>query len=101
MSTKAEGPSSPRRFFARIYGHLETKEAEGNDDEDQGGSEPKSNLNLPSDAVSCDRSTSGADTSSDDPSNDTAQVRNCVFLVKEKNNFCFQYRCVNSRYLFM
>ncbi|XP_076670240.1 homeobox protein rough [Andrena cerasifolii] len=84
MSTKAEGPSSPRRFFARIYGHLETKEAEGNDNEDHGGSEPKSSLNLPSDVVSCDRSTSGADTSSDDPSNDTAQVSNVKEVLSEQ-----------------
>ncbi|XP_031837869.1 homeobox protein rough [Nomia melanderi] len=30
---KTEGPSSPRRFFARIYGHLEADRIEGNDDD--------------------------------------------------------------------
>ncbi|XP_076652449.1 homeobox protein rough [Halictus rubicundus] len=36
MSAKTEGPSSPRRFFARIYGHLEKEKIESSDDDDRG-----------------------------------------------------------------
>ncbi|XP_053978041.1 homeobox protein rough [Hylaeus volcanicus] len=75
MSTKAEGPSSPRRFFARIYGHLETKTVEGNNDDDQKRSKAKFSLDLSSNIVSCDKNTtSDADTSSDSPNNEITQV---------------------------
>ncbi|XP_076377976.1 homeobox protein rough [Megalopta genalis] len=36
MSAKTDGPSSPRRFFARIYGHLEKEKVESSDDDDRG-----------------------------------------------------------------
>ncbi|XP_043262887.1 homeobox protein rough [Colletes gigas] len=75
MSTKAEGPSSPRRFFARIYGHLETKTVESNNNDDQKRPKAKFSLDLSPDIVSCDKNTtSDADISSDSPSNEIIQV---------------------------
>ncbi|KAG7211794.1 hypothetical protein KM043_011026 [Ampulex compressa] len=59
MSEKAGRPSSPRHFFARIYGHLETKKIEGDEDEDQHGS--RSSLDSSPDVVSsCSRTKSSA-----------------------------------------
>ncbi|XP_017889241.1 homeobox protein rough [Ceratina calcarata] len=49
MSKKAEGPSSPRQFFARIYGHLETAKK----DKDRPES-PKHDSNVRSDVFVCD-----------------------------------------------
>ncbi|XP_076238328.1 homeobox protein rough [Calliopsis andreniformis] len=84
MSTKTEGPSSPRRFFARIYGHLETKEIDGNGNEDREGSKSRSNLDLSSDGVSCDRSTtSGAEISDDFPTNEITQVASIRKVLSE------------------
>ncbi|XP_076173318.1 homeobox protein rough [Ptiloglossa arizonensis] len=75
MSTKAEGPSSPRRFFARIYGHLETKNVESNNNGDQKKPKAKFSLDLSSNMVSCDKTTtSNADIFSDSPSNEIIRV---------------------------
>ncbi|XP_066590171.1 homeobox protein rough-like [Prorops nasuta] len=88
MSTKTRRPSSPRRFFARIYGHLETssstttsatvarKADENAEDKDRQGSSPDSSLeNSP-----CSRK---RNICTDDPhhsaSDDDARVRDAKF----------------------
>ncbi|XP_078042530.1 homeobox protein rough [Augochlora pura] len=58
MSAKTEGPSSPRRFFARIYGHLEKEKAESSDDDDRG-----KRSDLPADSEDCARNTLNGDAS--------------------------------------
>ncbi|KZC09303.1 PREDICTED: homeobox protein rough [Dufourea novaeangliae] len=70
MSTKTAGPSSPRRFFARIYGHLEANKVEGNGNDDQ----ERSNADRSPDIDHCGRNASDAEVSSCSPSNDIIQV---------------------------
>lgn len=89
MSTKAEGPSSPRQFFARIYGHLEAKKVDGTEKNDENRTEPKSSFELSSNILLYNRSTLDADNSSND---EVIQVRSSFsrfLLVVLMLNFYF------------
>ncbi|KOC63480.1 Homeobox protein rough [Habropoda laboriosa] len=74
MSTKTQGPSSPRQFFARIYGHLEAKKFDGNDNNDGERSKPKSNFDFPSNIIFCNKNTLDADISYNSSNDEITQV---------------------------
>lgn len=85
MSTKAEGPSSPRQFFARIYGHLEAKKVDDTEKNDENRTQPKSSFELSSNILLYNRNTLDACDNSCNSSNDEViQVRSsfsCFLLV--------------------
>lgn len=84
MSTKAEGPSSPRQFFARIYGHLEAKKVDGTEKNDEDRTEPKSSFELSSNILLYNRNTLDADNSCNSSNDEVIQVRSsfsCFLLV--------------------
>ncbi|XP_003249297.2 homeobox protein rough-like [Apis mellifera] len=74
MSTKAEGPSSPRQFFARIYGHLEAKKVDGTEKNDEDRTEPKSSFELSSNILLYNRNTLDADNSCNSSNDEVIQV---------------------------
>ncbi|CAL7940249.1 unnamed protein product [Xylocopa violacea] len=74
MSTKAEGPSTPRQFFARIYGHLETKNVDRNDSNDEERPRPKSNFDLSSNSLFYGRSALDANVSCNSSNDEVTQV---------------------------
>lgn len=74
MSSKGDGPSSPRQFFARIYGHLEQKNVDDNKNDE--GSKSNSSTDLSTDIVLCDRNASETDVSCHSPDNNNPQVKN-------------------------
>lgn len=76
MSTKAEGPSSPRQFFARIYGHLEAKKADGTENNDEEKPKPKSSFDFTSNILLYNRHTLDADNSCNSSTDEVIQVRN-------------------------
>lgn len=75
MSTKAEGPSSPRQFFARIYGHFEAKKVDGTEKNDEDRTEPKSSFELSSNILLYNRNTLDADNSCNSSNDEVIQVR--------------------------
>ncbi|KOX75469.1 hypothetical protein WN51_12213 [Melipona quadrifasciata] len=82
MSTKAEGPSSPRQFFARIYGHLEAKKADGTDNNDEKKPKPKSSFDFTSNILLYNRNTLDADNSCNSSTDEVIQVMS----IKEKSS---------------
>ncbi|KAK1120450.1 hypothetical protein K0M31_012428 [Melipona bicolor] len=82
MSTKAEGPSSPRQFFARIYGHLEAKKADGTDNNDEKKPKPKSSFDFTSNILLYNRNTLDADNSCNSSTDEVIQVMS----IKERSS---------------
>ncbi|CAK9832987.1 Homeobox protein rough [Anthophora retusa] len=80
MSTKAQGPSSPRQFFARIYGHLEAKKFDGNDNDDGERSKPKSSFDFPSNIIFCEKNNLDTDILYNSSNDEITQVED----VKER-----------------
>ncbi|XP_003486269.1 homeobox protein rough [Bombus vosnesenskii] len=74
MSTKAEGPSSPRQFFARIYGHLEAKKVDDTDNDHEETPKPKSSFDFTSNILLYNRNTLDADNSCNSSNDEVIQV---------------------------
>nr|XP_034176487.1 homeobox protein rough-like [Osmia lignaria] len=83
MSSKGDGPSSPRQFFARIYGHLEQKNVDDNKNDE--GSKSNSSTDLSTDIVLCDRNASEMDVSCHSPDNNNTQVSRIKEVFSERN----------------
>ncbi|XP_003703183.2 homeobox protein rough [Megachile rotundata] len=81
MSAKADGPSSPRQFFARIYGHLETKTVDDNKNEER--SKSNSSTDFSTDVL-CDRNTE-TDVSCNSPDNESTPVSRTKEAFSERN----------------
>lgn len=94
MSTKTEGPSSPRQFFARIYGHLVAKKVDGTDNDDEERSKPKSSFDFSSNILLYNRNTLDADNSCNSSNDEVTQVRNSFFNVTI--NLSFARYCLFS-----
>ncbi|CAK9799040.1 Homeobox protein rough [Anthophora plagiata] len=84
MSTKAQGPSSPRQFFARIYGHLEAKKFDGNENDNSERSKPKSSFDFPSNIIFCEKNNLDTDILYNSSNDGITQVEDVKESASEK-----------------
>lgn len=100
MSTKTGRPSSPRRFFARIYGHLESTKKVNEEVED---SKSRTNLESSTRVNVCEKSTnSGSETLRSSPLGDVIQVSVSLFFYLKPFFFCyFSYFFLSEKKFFL
>ncbi|KAL2722748.1 homeobox protein rough-like isoform X1 [Vespula squamosa] len=84
MSTKTGRPSSPRRFFARIYGHLESTKKVNEEVEE---SKSRTNLESSTRVNVCEKTAnSGSETLRSSPHGEVIQANNVTETIEREEN---------------